>query len=337
VSLPFDRLTDEQRGELPEESLPDRLEPMLATPTREHFSDPDWLYERKLDGERVIAYRSDAGVRLRSRNDEELDGTYPEVQEAVARATDLRCVLDGEVVAFDGARTSFSKLQSRLQITDPDQARASDVTVYLYVFDLLHLDGRSTRDLPLRTRKSLLRAALSFDDPLRWVIHRNEDGEAWLEEACAKGWEGLIAKRAAAPYQHGRSRAWLKFKCVNRQEFVIGGYTDPEGARDRFGALLIGYHEEGDLRYAGKVGTGYDQQTLDRVGDLLDQRERRTSPFRDGPDGSDLHFVTPDLVAEVGFTEWTRDGRLRHPRYLGLREDKPAEEVVRETPVTGTT
>ncbi|MFO7960279.1 MAG: non-homologous end-joining DNA ligase [Nitriliruptoraceae bacterium] len=332
MSDPFERLSAEDRERLREEPFPDWLDPMLATLTDDHFSDPDWLYERKLDGERVLAYRSDEGVRLVSRNATELNDTYPELHDALGRASRVAGVLDGEVVAFEGSRTSFSKLQPRLQVSDPEEARASDVAVFLYVFDVLHLDGRSTRDLPLRARKSVLRAAVAFDDPLRWVSHRNEDGEAWLEEACAKGWEGLIAKRADAPYHHGRSRDWLKFKCVNRQEFVIGGFTDPQGERDRFGALLIGYHENGELRYAGKVGTGYDQQTLEQLGELLEQRERRTSPFADGPEEKGLHFVTPELVAEVGFTEWTHDGRLRHPRYLGLREDKEPQEVVRETP-----
>ncbi len=332
MSHPFDRLSSGERDRLTEEALPDWLDPMLATLTDEHFSDPDWLYERKLDGERAIAYRSGSDVRLLSRNATELDDTYPELHDALAGASTFECVLDGEIVAFDGSLTSFSKLQSRLQISDPEQARASDVAVFYYVFDVLHLDGRATRELPLRARKSVLRAGVTFEDPLRWVSHRNEHGEAWLEQACAKGWEGLIAKDAGAAYQHGRSRRWLKFKCVNRQEFVIGGFTEPQGEREHFGALLIGYHEGGDLRYAGKVGTGYDQQTLAELGEQLERRERRTSPFADGPEGAGLHFVTPDLVAEVGFTEWTHDGRLRHPRYLGLREDKAPQEVVRETP-----
>ena len=332
MSHPFERLTAEQRDQLVEEPLPDWLDPMLATLTDDHFSDAAWLYERKLDGERAIAYRSDDDVRILSRNATELDDTYPELHDAIRRASTFGCVVDGEVVAFEGALTSFSKLQPRLQISDPEQARNSDVAVYFYLFDVLHLDGRSTRALPLRTRKSLLRDAVAFADPLRWVSHRNEHGERWFEEACAKGWEGLIAKRAAAAYRHGRSREWLKFKCINRQEFVIGGFTEPEGARERFGALLVGYHAGNVLRYAGKVGTGYYQQTLHQLGDQLEQRERRASPFDDGPDGPGVHFVTPDLVAEIGFTEWTDDGRLRHPRYLGLREDKEAQDVVRETP-----
>ncbi|MFP4310974.1 MAG: non-homologous end-joining DNA ligase [Nitriliruptoraceae bacterium] len=332
MSSPLDRLDQQELERLVEEPLPDWLDPMLATLTDERFSDPDWLFERKLDGERVLAYRSASGVRLVSRNGTALGDTYPELVEAVQAATDHPCVLDGEVVAFEGSVTSFAKLQPRLQLSDPDEARASGVAVFYYVFDLLHLDGRSTRDLPLRRRKALLAAALDAGDPVRLVPHRNEEGEAWLEEACAKGWEGLIAKRADAPYHHGRSRDWLKFTCVDQQELVIGGYTEPEGQRQRFGALLVGYHEDGDLRYAGKVGTGFDGRTLEQLGDLLARRERSTSPFEDGPEEPGVRFVTPDLVAQVGFTEWTRDGRLRHPRYLGLRDDKDASEVVRERP-----
>lgn len=327
----LDRLTPSERSRLRDEALPDWVDPMLATLTHDRFSDPDWIYERKLDGERALAYVADGEVRLLSRNRKRLDDTYPELVEALGGLDVGGVVLDGEIVAFDGDLTSFSRLQARLQITDPDEARASDVAVFLYVFDLLHLDGASTRRLPLRTRKSLLRAAVSFEDPLRWVEHRNEQGVAWLDEACAKGWEGLIAKRADAPYHHGRSRDWLKFKCVAQQELVIGGYTDPHGQRERFGALLVGYNDrEGRLRYAGKVGTGYDHDTLERVGELLDQRERDTSPFADDVAADGVHWVTPDLVAQIGFTEWTHDGRLRHPRFLGLRDDKDAGQVVRE-------
>jgi bifunctional non-homologous end joining protein LigD len=327
----WDRLTADEREQLRPEGLPGWLDPMLATLTDDHFSDPDWIFERKLDGERAIAYVADGEVRLLSRNGKQLGDTYPEIERALADLDVGDVILDGEIVAFDGDLTSFARLQPRMQLTDRDAARASEVRVFFYVFDLLHLAGCSTRQLPLRSRKSLLREAIAFEDPLRWVRHRNADGEAWLEEACARGWEGLIAKRADAPYHHGRSRDWLKFKCVAQQELVIGGFTDPEGERERFGALLVGYHEDGGLRYAGKVGTGYDHQTLEQLGDLLDERERGSSPFADHVPGDDLHWVDPDLVAQVGFTEWTRDGRLRHPRYLGLRDDKDAEDVVRET------
>jgi DNA ligase D-like protein (predicted ligase) len=206
------------------------------------------------------------------------------------------------------------------------------VPVFFYAFDLLWLDGQDLRALPLRSRKRLLRAALSFEQGVRLTPYRNEAGEALYEEACRRGWEGVVAKRAASPYRETRSRDWLKFKCEQGQELVIGGYTAPQGSRTDFGALLLGYYDEGDLQYAGKVGTGFDQATLGDLGDQLRKRRRPDSPFVDGsairPRGA--NWVEPELVAQVGFTEWTRDGRLRHPRFLGLRDDKPAGQVVRE-------
>lgn len=326
----LDLLDDDLRELLAEES-PHLPGAMLATLTDDHFAHPDWVYERKLDGQRVLAVREDGQARLRSRNDLDLDDTYPELVDALSGdGPDL--VVDGEVVAFEGDVTSFSRLQQRMQLRDAERARASGVAVRLYLFDLLHLDGWSTRDLPLRDRKRLLRAAVEFEDPVRFTSHRNEDGPAFLDDACRRGWEGLIAKDASAPYRSGRSRDWLKFKCVHQQELVVGGFTAPKGSRTRFGALLVGYHEDGALRYAGKVGTGYDRETLDRVGDLLDARTRKTSPFDDHGRERDATWVTPDLVAEIGFTEWTEDGRLRHPRFLGLRDDKDAADVVRERP-----
>lgn len=330
MTEPDDLLDDEMRERLAPErpAIPDA---MLAVLTDDHFAHPDWIYERKLDGQRVLASREDGRVRLRSRNDLPLDDTYPELVEALSGpGPDL--VVDGEVVAFEGTVTSFSRLQQRMQLRDATKARASRVAVRYYLFDLLHLDGMSTRDLALRDRKRLLRAALDFDDPLRLATHRNEHGPRFLEEACRRGWEGLIAKDATAPYHSGRSRDWLKFKCTRQQELVIGGFTAPKGSRTRFGALLVGHHEDDQLRYAGKVGTGYDRETLDRIGDLLDSRVRQTSPFGEEVRERDVTWVTPDLVAEIGFTEWTGDGRLRHPRYLGLRDDKDAADVVRERP-----
>ncbi len=326
----FDRLDDDARDRLEREDLhiPGA---MRATLTDDHFADPNWIYERKLDGVRVLAAREGGRVRLRSRNDLDLDDTYPELVDALSGGgPDL--VVDGEVVAFEGNVTSFSRLQQRMQIRDAEKARASGVAVTYYLFDVMHLDGWSTRELALRDRKRLLRAAIDFADPLRFTAHRNEDGPAFLEDACRRGWEGLIAKDASSTYRSSRSRDWLKFKCVHQQELVIGGFTAPKGSRTRFGALLVGYHEDGELRYAGKVGTGYDQQTLDRVGDLLESRTRTTSPFDDRVRESDVTWVTPELVGEFGFTEWTRDGRLRHPRFLGLRDDKDAADVVRERP-----
>ena len=330
---PRELLPDEAAEAIRSAAFPDWVEPMLATLTDEPFSDPDWIYERKLDGVRVLAFKDGDDVRLYSRNRKDQNVRYPELVEALD-GLDGSFVVDGEVGAFDGDVTSFSKLQARSQIQDPREARAADVDVYYYLFDILHLDGRDVTAVALRQRKHLLREALAFEDPLRFTPHRNEDGRAFLEEACGQGWEGLIAKDAASAYAHSRSRKWLKLKCVSRQELVVGGFTDPEGERVGFGALLVGHYRDGQLIYAGKVGTGYDDDTLRRLRHRLDRLERRTQPFDEPEEITEqgVHWVKPELVAEIGFTEWTEDGKLRHPRFLGLRDDKDPEDVVRERP-----
>ncbi len=317
---PFAGLSADERALLRRAPLPERVEPMKAVLTEERFSDPAWIFERKLDGIRCVAIRDGRRARLLSRNDLSLNSRFPEVAAALEDDAGA-AVLDGEVVAFDGARTSFARLQQRGE---------RDVAVFYYVFDLLHLAGRDTTALPLSARKRLLRGAVAFQDPIRLTPHRNRDGEALFREACRRGWEGLIAKRRDAPYTHGRSGDWRKFKCSAEQELVIGGFTAPRGSRTDLGALLLGYHEDGRLRYAGKVGTGFTRAVLrDLAGRLAPLRQDR-SPFADQVRERDATWVRPRLVAQVGFTEWTRDGRLRHPRFLGLRDDKAAEEVVRE-------
>jgi len=316
------------------EDQPDWVEPQLATLTRERFSDPAWIFEHKFDGERCLAFRRGGRVRLLTRNRKPADSAYPELAEAlVAQAAD-DFIVDGEVVAFDGDVTSFELLQRRIHLRDPLLARRSGVTVFYYIFDLLHADGRAVRELPLLERKRILRRVLSFADPLRLAVHRATDGEAYWRAACEKGWEGVIAKRGAAPYRPGRSRDWLKFKCENAQEFVIGGYTDPQGSRHGFGALMLGcYDGAGRLVYAGKVGTGFDEKTLHAMHDTLVSIERNTPPFERGKlPHSRVHWVEPLLVGQVAFTEWTADGQLRHPRFQGLRRDKDPSEVVRERP-----
>lgn len=347
MSSPLERLPTGDRGKVEKRSQPDWTDPMLATLTDRRFSDPDWIYERKLDGVRLLVFRKGGEVRLMTRNRKNRNVTYPELVDALGGSgPDL--VADGEVVAFQGRVTSFSRLQDRIQVEDRDEARerAKDTPVILYLFDLLHLDGHDLTGVSLRGRKKVLRAALEWEDPVRFTPHRNREGEAYWKEACRKGWEGVIAKDATSTYVHSRSTKWLKFKCAHEQELVIGGFTEPEGERVGFGALLLGYHEGGDLVYAGKVGTGWDDDTLRDLRHRMDRLERKTPPFADPGDAGDgdplaanrklpsegVHWVTPKLVAEVAFTEWTDDGFLRHPRYRGLREDKDAEEVVRERP-----
>jgi bifunctional non-homologous end joining protein LigD len=295
-----------------------------ATLTQERFSDPSWIFERKLDGVRCLGVRDGGQTTLLSRNDLSLNGRYPEIAAALDGEGERRFAVDGEVVAFQGSTTSFARLAQRRQHYAP---------VYYYVFDLLWLDGHDVRTLPLRRRKTLLRRALDFSDPLRLTSHRNGAGEEMFEEACRRGWEGVIAKRAESPYGSRRSRDWLKFKCEQGQELVIGGYTAPQGSRTEFGALLLGYFDQGALRYAGKVGTGFDRTTLRELGAQLRRLRVPGPPFADAEAIRErrVSWVRPALVAQVSFTEWTGHGRLRHPRFLGLREDKPVRQVVRET------
>jgi len=309
------------------------VNPMLATLTDRRFSDPNWIFETKLDGERCLAFKSGSTVRLLSRNRQLLNNTYPEVVEALERASSHDVVIDGEIVAFDGKRTSFEKLQGRIGIKDPEAARRTGIPVFYYVFDLVHVDKYDITGVGLVLRKGLLRKAVTFRGPVRFETHHDTKGEAFYQEACANGLEGVIAKRRDSDYEPGkRSPEWLKFKCVNEQEFVIGGFTDPAGSRIGFGALLVGYYERGTLRYAGKVGTGFDTPTLLGLRRKLDARKSTGSPFADEVKVKSAHWVKPVLVAEIGFSEWTRDGKLRHPRFLGLRTDKPATQVVRERP-----
>jgi bifunctional non-homologous end joining protein LigD len=303
---------------------------MLATLTHDVFSDPAWMYERKLDGVRCLLFRRGGDVHLMSRNRQRMNDTYPELVREIEKQRCRDFIADGEIVAFEKGRTSFSRLQQRIGIHDPDAARRSGIAVHLYLFDLLHLEDRDVTRLPLRDRKRLLKHALCFGGHIHFTPHRLEHGEALLEEACRKGWEGLIAKRIDSTYEHRRSRSWLKFKCGNRQELVIGGYTDPKGSRTGFGALLLGYYEDGTLHYAGKVGTGFDEELLETLTRRLAKLERDECPFGETPREKGVHWVAPRLVGEVGFTEWTQEGKLRHPRFLGLREDKRAREVTRE-------
>ena len=333
----LDVLDQSARRKAVRRRLPEWVPPMLATLTDRRFSDPAWIYEHKLDGERCVAFKDGAGVRLMSRNRLAVTRQYPEVVRGLASIRSS-FVIDGEIVAFDGDRTSFEKLQRRMHVDDPGRERLREAPVVLFAFDILHVDGFDVLAVPQRDRKALLRMLLGprrrATGPVRFTDHVDTDGERLYREACAAGWEGVIAKLADAPYEPGRrSKSWLKFKCVLEQEFVIGGYTDPQGGRTDLGAILIGYHEGDDLVYGGKVGTGFSVETLAMLRAELGRRERDRPPFTRGTlPRKGVHWTAPDLVAEVGFSEWTREGQLRHPRFLGLRRDKDPASVVRERP-----
>jgi bifunctional non-homologous end joining protein LigD len=304
--------------------------PMLAQPLKKTelrvISDDNWQYERKLDGLRCIAVRNGKHVTLWSRNHLQFTPRFPHIVDALAKLPADNFTVDGEVVAFVGNRTSFAELQRPGRDANP---------VYC-VFDLLHLLGKDTTILPLEDRQKLLAQAMqSAGDCISPVERLEGDPQQLLEEACQKGWEGLVAKRISGPYVSGRSHDWRKVKCSASQELVVVGWTDPTGSRIGFGALLVGYYDEGGtLHYAGKVGTGFDDKTLKDLHQRLAATEIATAPVVETVKEKKAHWVPPELVAEISFTEWTNDGRLRHPSFQGLRPDKKPEEVRREDRMT---
>jgi bifunctional non-homologous end joining protein LigD len=281
--------------------MPDWLEPMAATLTQDRFTGPEWLFERKFDGIRLLAYKRGPDVRLYSRS--RLPQHLPAVAGAIADLPVQEVILDGEVT-WDG-RSGY------------------------HVFDILWLNGRAVTGLPLEARRALLQE-LPFQPPVRRV-ELIDDQEPW-ERARREAWEGVIAKRRGSPYEHRRSKHWLKMKCEAAQDFVVGGFTDPQGARVGLGALLVGQYEGTALVFAGKIGTGFDTRLLLDLRSRLDGLELPASPFAaaKGLPRVRTHWVRPDIVVRVAFLEWTAHGKLRHPRLLGVRPDKDAREVRRE-------
>jgi bifunctional non-homologous end joining protein LigD len=301
---------------------PSWIDPMLATLTEERFSHKDWIFEKKLDGVRALAFRKGNEIQILSRNKLSFNRSYPEIVENLQKQNCNRFIVDGEIAALDAGISSFARLQQR---------GVRRTRVYYFIFDLLYFDGNDTRQLPLLERKRLLRKVLTFNQTIRYVSHKATHGEAYYEHACKQKWEGVIAKRLMSPYVSRRSKDWLKFKCSMEQEFVIVGYTDPEGQRTGFGALLIGFYSEGQLMYAGKVGTGFTAQTLNSLTKQFVKLHRATAPAKGiGLPKKNVHWLDPVMVAQIGFSEWTDDNKLRHPRFLGIRTDKAPEEVIRE-------
>lgn len=328
----LDLLGPDERKEARKARHPKWVEPMKATLVHETFSDPDWIFEPKLDGERCLAYKKGDEVRLMSRNEKLIGRSYPEVVKALTSQKTEDFVVDGEVVALKDGIPSFGMLQQRMHVHAPTKDLLSRVPVAFNVFDIMHVDGFDVSGVSLLGRKKLLHKALRFGKFTAEVPHRIKEGDRYYREMCATpGQEGVIAKRALSTYQHSRSKDWLKFKCSLEQEFVIGGYTEPQGSRVGLGALLVGYYDGKELRYAGKVGTGFGHDMLRLLTKELRGLERDTPPFVErGMSRRAAHWVEPKLVAQVGFSEWTPTNRLRHPRFIGLRRDKNPKKVVRE-------
>src|SRR5690242_6924999 len=317
--------------------MPEAPAPMLCTLVDSAFDSPDWTFEPKFDGLRVLARFDGSDLTLLSRNNKPQESRFPEIVDGLRRALRSSAIIDGEIVCLDAAgKTSFRELQQRFHLDDAAEIRRrmERHPAYLYVFDVLYLDRSDVTRLPLARRQELLDGAVAWSDRVRRTASVPGRGvEAW-NEACAAAEEGVVGKRLDSPYVAGRSDAWVKIKCVGRQEFVIAGWTDPQRSRVGLGALLVGYYEGGRLRYAGKVGTGYTREVLLDLRKRFDELGRETNPFDDGepPLGEAVHWVEPRLVAEIAFAEWTQNGLLRQPRYEGLRPDKKAIECRRERP-----
>ena len=308
--------------------------PMLASPGGAPFSDPDWLFEIKYDGVRVLARRRDDAVTLLGRKGDDITRRYPEIVHALSKTAPAEFLIDGEIVAMDETgRPSFQLLQRRMHLTDrfDIERTARAVPVRGVFFDCLEAGGRDLRTLPLAQRKECLSLFLPHRGVVQYCEHVPERGEDFYRAAWENRLEGIIGKRADSRYAAGRTREWLKFKCRPHQEFVIGGYTRPGGSRPCFGALHLGLYRGRELVYVSKVGTGFDRETLGSVHERLVALAQEDSPFAKGaPAGRGHHWVEPRLVCEVEFSGWTDDGGLRHPSFLGLRDDKAPEECRRE-------
>ena len=322
------------------ERMPRKLAPMLPTLVKTPPAGDEWGFEVKWDGVRALAYVEGGRARVESRNLLEITAQYPEIADLAEALGAHQAVLDGEIVAFDDAgQPSFERLQQRMGLGSASvvRRRKKEYPAVYLVFDLLFLDGHPTMAMPYTERRSLLGKLIPEGPTWRVPEYHAGDGEALLEASRASGLEGLVAKRLDSVYEPGkRTRTWLKVKNSQRQEFVIGGYTKGEGNRSStLGALLIGYYDAGELRYAGKVGTGLTEALMAKLLPQLRALERQTKPFSDGRPPSGSRYIEPRLVAEVEFTEWTSGGMIRHPSFKGLRVDKEPRDVVREVPETG--
>ncbi len=323
------------------EPMPSAIRPMLTTLVDAPFNSREWLFEVKWDGYRALAFVEEAKVRLLSRNQIDLSGVYPELSAMPSCVRAKTAILDGEIVALDEqGRSSFSLMQQRTGSGSGGRRlrlSRSDIPIHYYVFDLLYLDGYSLLRVELKTRKELLREVLAENQWVHYSEHF-DDGIQLYRAAVERQLEGIIAKRSSSRYATGRSREWLKIKLTREQECVIGGYTDPHGSRQHFGSIVLGLYEGGRLIHVGQAGSGFDDATQQQVWKLLEARKTAKNPFANSVEATRrVHFVRPELVARIKFTEWTHEGhsgaiKMRAPVFLGLRNDKEPRECVFERP-----
>lgn len=315
-------------------AMPEIIQPMLATLADKPFSDPDWLFETKWDGVRAICFLKNGRAGFFSRNQLEMTAQYPELINIADCVNASEAILDGEIVALDEKGVSrFQLLQPRLgrKNTSEIQRLATNTRLAYYVFDLLYLDGFDLTQCPLLDRKEKLEAILKSSKNVRYSDHIIGEGERLYAEIAKVPLEGIIAKGLTSTYAQRRSKAWLKIKTVQEAEVVIGGYTEPRKSRANFGALVVGLYTEGKLHYVAHVGGGFNQKTLEQVYRLMQPRKTRQCPFVEEPKTNEpVQWVKPKLIAQVKFSEWTADKRMRHPIFLGLREDKAPEQCTFE-------
>jgi DNA polymerase LigD, ligase domain len=313
-------------------AMPEFISPQLATLEEKPPPGDQWLHELKFDGYRMLCHLNRGRVRFWSRNKKDWTNKFPHLGKALKEFPASAAILDAEVVAMDSkGRASFQKLQQAI--------KTGDAGFVLHVFDVIYLDGFNLTRTPLRERKNLLEtlfASVSEKSPLRYSDHVEGNGAKFFKQACSYGIEGIVSKLADSPYESTRTRTWVKVKCIKRQEFVIAGFTLSDKDFPGFGALILGVYDKGKLVYAGRAGTGFSIKQRLALRKQLDELVRPTSPFAEKPRDPRLKraiWVVPKLVGEVAFTEWTDDGSVRHPSFQGLREDKKAQDVVREEPV----
>ena len=317
--------------------MPEKVTPTLATLVDKPFSDPDWLFEVKLDGERALAWVRQGELQLRSRVARNITSQYPELGDLPARLPFEQAVLDGEIVALDAAgRSDFERLQRRMHVMKPSTALVREVPAIYYLFDLLYADGYDLRDCPLLERKDLLRRSVRWGDPIRYSDHQAEQGSELFELAKRQGLEGIVGKRALSPYRGARTAEWVKFKATRELDAVVGGWTAPRGSREHFGALLLGLYEDGALRYIGSVGTGFTEERQQVIFRTLQDLPSDACPFSPVPQTREQSFWTePKLVARVRYANWTGAWQLRQPAFLGLRDDRNPKDCRLEIEFAG--
>jgi len=308
--------------------MPEVIHPMLATLVDDPFSNPEWIFETKWDGFRSVCFVSHGKARFVSRNQIDMTPQYPELAQLAKQVDAKEAILDGEIVALDeNGMPRFHFLQPRVGRKSGLGALRGHGHIVYYVFDLLYLDGYELTSCPLVERKEVLRTILKPADFVRVSEHIEGEGEAFFKEIEKFHLEGMMAKRADSPYVPKRSRGWLKVKTVQRSEVVIGGYTQPRGSRSHFGALVVGLYRGSDLHYVAHVGGGFNQRSLAEIYKLMQPLKTKNSPFVDAPKTNEpVQWIKPKLVGDVKFSEWTADYRLRHPVFIGLREDKKPED-----------